>query len=227
MQDRIRPWDKYDSEFSVIVLTRQSMVGEMLVDLLVRKEALKAVHVHCVADLSGEDQNCQAADIVLVDSLLIDPAGMKPMFDRIKAACVQSRIVVLADDTHRGQDFDYIDAGASGVAIKSRTLGSLVNMLRFVRSGETCVPLDPRPSSPAGQGESPDAFRRNRPPAPLTPNQKAIFTLLAKGLSNSEIAAVSGKAPPTVKMHIAAIMRKLGVDNRTQAVVLGLQKGLA
>lgn len=227
MKDPIQAWDKYDSEFSIVVLTRQSMVGELLVDLLVRKEALKAVHVHAVDDLALEDHNCRTADIVLVDCLLIDHFGMRPLFDRIQASCLQSRIVVLADDVHRGQYLDYIDAGASGVANKSRSIGSLVNVLRLVGSGETFVQLDLCPASPAEQDESADALRRERPSATLTPNQKAVFTLLAKGLSNSEIAAVSGKAPPTVKMHISAIMRKLDVDNRTQAVVVGLQRGYA
>lgn len=216
----------YESAFLTVVLTRQTMVGETLVSLLHNKACLHAFHSESIKDLARETEICQAAEIVLLDSTIVDFSLMDLQFEEIKRICWRAKIVVLADNENEVHGFDYIDAGACGVAMKNAKLGSLVNLLRLVRSGELYFLFNTEFSGKMNKDGSPRPWMDGLASAPLTPTQKAIFSLLSKGLSNVEIAAASGKAPQTVKMHISAILRKLGAGNRTEAVVLGLKRGI-
>jgi len=109
-----------------------------------------------------------------------------------------------------------LDGGAMGFIPKSSTSNVMLGALRLVLSGGVYVP-------PAFL----DRFQTGRIPVAtasldvlgLTPRQHDVLRLLGRGQSNKEIARVLGLAEGTVKLHISAILRALGVDNRTQAVV--------
>lgn len=119
--------------------------------------------------------------------------------------------------------FDAIQAGASGFLLKDAPRGRLAEAIRTVALGDTLL-------DPAVTRRLVERHLRSRPDAdlisPLTLREKQVLTEVAKGLSNTEIAAQLFISVPTVKTHLAAVLRKCGIRDRAQAVVLAYESGL-
>lgn len=109
-----------------------------------------------------------------------------------------------------------IDLGASGFVPKSTPLPVLQSALRAVLNGDIWLPAD-LPPRPARVDQEPDLAQRL---GSLTPQQYRVFCLMADGLLNKQIAARMDVSEATVKAHITAILRKLGVQNRTHALAV-------
>ncbi len=117
-------------------------------------------------------------------------------------------------------------AGAKGYIEKSSSSDTLRHALPLILSGETFIP-----SSAIAMLTDPGAKRRGRHADPqpsrlLTPRQHEILLLMAQGMQNKDIASELGMLEGTVKVHVKSILQRLGVNNRTHAVVTGLRKGL-
>ncbi len=116
--------------------------------------------------------------------------------------------------------------GAAGFVPKSSTVEEMVEALQAVIEGDVWTPpaLDVD-STVLDPGEADVATRL----ASLTPQQFRVLAMLSAGLLNKQIAFELGVSEATVKAHMTAIMQKLGVNNRTQAVILAqrlaLEKG--
>lgn len=114
-----------------------------------------------------------------------------------------------------------LDAGASGFIGKSSSSAAMLGGIRSVLAGETFIspPVEVPPSSAAT--ELPGAVA-----AQLTPRQRDVLAMLRQGKSNKEIARDLDLAEITVKLHVTAILRALGVENRTQAAILAAKLGV-
>ena len=123
--------------------------------------------------------------------------------------------------------FEALRAGASGFALKSRPLEELLSAIRTVAEGEALL--------------APSVTRRliahfteaGRPPrrtpdglAELTEREREVLALVARGLSNAELAETLHVSLPTAKTHVSRILAKLGARDRTQLVVLAYESGL-
>lgn len=106
-----------------------------------------------------------------------------------------------------------IACGVSGYIPKSATTAAMAEAIRTVLAGDVSFPEDPNAPGPAGTPDASD-------PEPLTPRQHAVLEQLRHGRSNRQIALDLGIEEVTVKVHISAILRKLHVKNRLQAVVV-------
>ncbi len=105
-----------------------------------------------------------------------------------------------------------LDAGASGYVSKSCSSGAMIDSIRSVLAGETFIaPAIELPPAKLSAGES--------GVAQLTPRQRDVLAMLRQGKSNKEIARDLDLAEITVKLHVTAILRTLGVENRTQAAI--------
>ena len=126
-------------------------------------------------------------------------------------------VIVLSSSEDPADVRDALAAGAFGYLPKSSNPRTLMSALRLVLSGEVYVPLimlretDSKP----GQDAAP---RRGDRPNLLTERQVDVLRLLARGLSNKEIGRELSVAERTVKAHVTAIFRSLGVVNRAQAI---------
>jgi DNA-binding NarL/FixJ family response regulator len=127
--------------------------------------------------------------------------------------------------------FAAIKAGASAFLLKDATPPDLLSAIRSVHSGDAVVaPSTTRRLLEHFAGSLPDeAGPSTAPPAAvaaLTDREREVLELIAKGRSNSEIAATLVVAEATVKTHVGRILAKTGVRDRVQLVVLAYESGL-
>jgi DNA-binding NarL/FixJ family response regulator len=123
--------------------------------------------------------------------------------------------------------YDALRAGASGFLLKDVPADQLVAGIRMIAQGEALLaPSVTRrliaefSRSAPSRAEAPAALEE------LTPRELEVFKLLARGLSNAELAAELVVSETTVKTHVARVLMKLGVRDRVQAVVLAYESGL-
>ena len=119
-------------------------------------------------------------------------------------------------------------AGARGYLLKDVALDELVGAIRALAAGETLVQpaLTDRLLRGIGTRPEPDDFAHLPTPEPLTPRETEILRLLASGFTNRQIADALFLAEGTVKNHISTVLAKLGVKDRTRAVLRALHLGL-
>jgi DNA-binding NarL/FixJ family response regulator len=119
-----------------------------------------------------------------------------------------------------------VHAGARGFLLKDVSLETLLDAIRKVHAGETLI----RPAVSAhverALAARPPSFERSPLPQPLTRREREVLRLLAGGHSNREIGGTLGTSEATVKNQISSILAKLGVRDRTRAVLLALERGL-
>ncbi len=108
-----------------------------------------------------------------------------------------------------------LESGAQGYIIKGMPHETLIHALKRVHAGGRFLPP---PVAKALESRTPDAS--------LSPREREVLQLLVEGKSNKQIAKQLGIAEATVKCHFRVIFMRMGVTDRTQAVVSALQRGL-
>ncbi|MFE7839386.1 response regulator [Streptomyces sp. NPDC057474] len=135
------------------------------------------------------------------------------------------RVLVLTTFDQDSHVHDALRAGASGFLLKDAHPEELLTGIRAVASGDGIL-------APAVTRRLIEAFAHSAPapdPTPLdtlTPREHEILTLVAAGLSNAEIADALGVTTGTVKSHVNALLRKLGLRDRVQATIFAYDTGL-
>lgn len=133
-------------------------------------------------------------------------------------------VVVISGSDDIDEALQALGAGAMGYVPERSDLNTLVQALHLVLAGGTYVPpLKPRADDAAVPAVA-AAVVPDWAELPLTPRQKHVLHLLTQGLSNKLIARELGVSVDTVKDHVAAVLKALGVSSRTQAVVAATQK---
>jgi len=124
--------------------------------------------------------------------------------------------------------YDALRAGASGFLLKDAPAEQLVDAVRVIARGDALLApsVTRRLISDFARRRRHDLANPNAVAA-LTPREVEVLRLIARGLSNTEIAGELFLAEQTVKTHVGHILTKLGLRDRTQAVVYAYQNGLA
>lgn len=164
-------------------------------------------------------------DLVLMDVRMPGQDGLAAT-EAIRATCPQTSVVILT--IHEDPDYLYraLKAGAAGYLLKDATRREIVDAVRRVLRGESI--LNPELAGRLLRrlaGAEPDAPALPAVEAP-TPRELDVLRLLARGMTNQEIAAGLGIGAGTVKAHVQRIIAKLGAADRTQAAVRAVQLGL-
>lgn len=170
-----------------------------------------------------------AADVVLMDVRMPRLDGVETT-RRLLARDDAPRVIVLTTFDLDEYAFAAIRAGASAFLLKDAAPPDLLGAIRAVRAGDAVVApsttrrlLDHFAALPDPAAPSAGADDRL---AALTDREVEVLTLIARGLSNTEIAADLVVAETTVKTHVGRILAKTGARDRVQLVVLGYETGL-
>ena len=167
-------------------------------------------------------------DVVLMDIRMPEMDGIEAT--RLIAARegeAGPRVLMLTTFDLDEYVYDALRAGASGFLLKDVPAEELVNGIRVVAQGEAL--LAPSVTKRLIQEFSRGPRAQQSPPPELeelTPRELEVFTLMARGLSNAEIASELIVSETTVKTHVARVLMKLGVRDRVQAVVLAYESGV-
>ncbi len=127
-------------------------------------------------------------------------------------------VAVIAGDADRPLAQTAFEMGAAGIVLSTSSGEAMLQGIRMMMHGERYVP--DRFNAEAGQAAiAKPAGGLQAPAVRFTRREQEILDLLARGMSNKEIARELGIGPMTVAMHLTAVFRKLGVSSRTQAVM--------
>ncbi|CAG0932884.1 Transcriptional regulatory protein LiaR [Thermoflexales bacterium] len=162
-------------------------------------------------------------DVILLDMAMPRKTGLEAIYD-IKRDDPQARILVLTSFAEDDHIFPAIKAGATGYLLKDAAPHELLQAIRDVESGE--VSLHPTIARKlVGELKRPPDL----PPAEeqLTEREAQVLALVARGLSNQEIATQLVIGERTVRTHVSNILSKLHLANRTQAALYAQREGLA
>ena len=208
----------------IVIADDQAMVRAGFAALLTAHADIEVVgqaedgaqSVDLVADL--------APDIVLMDVRM-------PLMDGIEAtrtivaANVETRIIMLTTFDIDDYVFDAIRAGASGFLLKDAPPSELAEAVRIVAGGEAL--LAPSVTKRVIEHFATGGQKPNRTALPeLTDREREILIQVARGASNTEIAASLHIAVQTVKTHVSRILFKLDARDRAQAVIAAYESGL-
>jgi DNA-binding NarL/FixJ family response regulator len=153
-------------------------------------------------------------DLILLDLSMPGVHGLSGLlYLRAQHPEVPVAIVSASDDPSTIRQC--IDCGASGFIPKSQSVEGIRNAVRKIMDGEVWLPADLDLSNVPG-GEMAELVSRM---STLTPQQVRVLMMLGEGLLNKQIAFKLGVSEATIKAHVSAILQKLGVDSRTQAVI--------
>jgi len=152
-------------------------------------------------------------DLVLLDLTMPGISGFSGLiYLRAQFPAIPVVIVSASDDGTIRQSLDF---GASGFIPKRFGVDTLRDAITKVLGGDVWVPADTDLSS----ATDPELMRLRDRLVTLTPQQVRVLMMLSEGLLNKQIAYELGVSEATIKAHVSAILQKLGVESRTQAVI--------
>ncbi|WP_448204190.1 LuxR C-terminal-related transcriptional regulator [Azospirillum sp. sgz302134] len=166
-------------------------------------------------------------DLILLDLSMPGWTGFEALGD-IHQRLPRALLVVVSASEKHGDVLAAVENGAVGFIPKSSSAKVLLGALHLVLAGGVYLPeqairgdriLDPSPAGFAAAGTGEDALGHLGGGDQLTPRQRDVLTRLRDGKSNKQIAHELGLTEGTVKVHVTAILRQLGVRNRTQAAI--------
>jgi DNA-binding NarL/FixJ family response regulator len=210
----------------VVVVDDQEVVRAGFAALLDTQPDLTVVGT--AADGAAAVRVCgeQAPDVVLMDVRMPVMDGIEAT-TRIARGDGETRIIMLTTFDLDEYVYDALSAGASGFLLKDVTAERLFEAVRVVAAGQALLaPTVTRRLIGEFARLRPRATRNPMPLAALTPRETEVLRLVAEGLSNPEIAARLVVSEETVKTHVSRMLSKLGLRDRTQAVVAAYESGL-
>ncbi|MEE8590825.1 MAG: response regulator transcription factor [Spirochaetia bacterium] len=164
-------------------------------------------------------------DVVLLDMRMPGLSGLDVLKELSKANKLPPTIILTTFDDHE-LVLAGIKAGARGYLLKDVSLAELVNAVKTVAEGGSIVKPAVTQRLLKGLENLQTDFYSLDQPDPLTERETEILRLMAGGYSNKEIANSLGVAEGTVKNHVSNILSKMGVRDRTRAVLKAFELGL-
>lgn len=208
----------------VVLVDDQTLVRQGLRSLLAMLPGIEVV---------GEAEGGRAAmecipglapDVVLLDLRMPDLDGIG-VLDALAEAGELPPTLILTTFDEDSALLAAVRRGARGFLLKDVSLQRLEEAIRTLAAGDTLIQPTLTERIVQAALASPTPFEALDPPDPLTPREVDVLRFMAGGYSNREIAEALGVAEGTVKNHVSSILSKLGVRDRTQAVLKGLEMG--
>jgi len=164
-------------------------------------------------------------DIILLDLRMPDMGGLE-VLPILRGKHPSTPVVMLTTSNEEKDLIKSLRTGAQGYLLKDMEPDELVGALRDIEKGKNVVAQDLTDAlARMVQGET-HIEDNDGPFSTLTPREHEILCLLAEGQSNKLIARNLGISDGTVKLHVKAILRKLGIHSRVEAAVIAVEQGL-
>jgi len=212
---------------NVLLVDDQTLVREGLSTLLSLSD-----NVTVVAQASSGREAVRLTtesepDVILMDIRMPDLNGIEAV-ELVREKGFQTPVLMLTTFDDHESIMKAIQAGAEGYLLKDVSLEVLVDAIEALAEGKTW--LQPAITERIVQGlkesKAPEGDNQQTLVAPLTDKEIAVLRLIAAGLSNNEIAESLFKSTGTVKNQVSSLMAKLGVRDRTRAVLKAIDLGL-
>jgi len=208
----------------VVLVDDQTLVRQGIRSLLELAGDLSIVAEASDGDAAMATIQRERPDVVLLDIRMPRKGGLEVLRELGAAGALPPTILLTTFDDDEAL-LEAIRAGAKGYLLKDVSLEQLTEAIRTVAAGGTVI----RPAVTERVLRGLEHVRRDfdalSPPDPLTKREVEILRLIAGGYSNREIAGALGTAEGTVKNHASSILSKLGVRDRTRAVLKALELG--
>jgi DNA-binding NarL/FixJ family response regulator len=207
----------------VVVVDDHELFREGLVQLL-RERGIDVVGQ---ANLGAEGirQTCEVnPDVVLMDLNMPGMSGIEAT-QRLSAAAPLVRVLVVTVVADERNVTEALLAGACGYLVKDAPIDQIIDGIRAAARGESLI--SPRIATQLVRRiRQPTKVESGVPGSELTPREFEILELIARGMDNVEIARTLFLSQHTVKNHVSSILVKLQVENRIQAAVRAVRRGI-
>ena len=211
---------------SVLVADDQALVREGFRLILEVEPDIEVVGEAHDGATTVEETKRLRPDVVLMDIRMPGVDGIAAT-RQLAQAGVPARVLMLTTFDRDDYLYEAMKAGASGFLLKDARRDQLVHAIRTVAAGEALLApalvrrlVEDFCLRPAPGDEPPEAFNG------LTGRELEVLRLVARGLSNTEVAGTLFLSEATVKTHLSHLMQKLRLRDRVQAVVLAYESGL-
>ncbi len=213
------------SRVSLVVVDDHTLFRTGLYELLTRRQ-LDVLGMTGQAQEALELVTQHRPDIVLLDLRMGEIGGLAILRD-IRKHFPEQRVVILTTSIEENDVLRALKLGAVGYLLKDMDPDNLVDLLKRARDGETVVAQEftgllARAAVYKGELDT----TPNKNVYKLTPREMDILRHIAKGESNKHIASELGIVDGTVKLHVRAVLKKLGVQTRVQAALLAVAERL-
>jgi DNA-binding NarL/FixJ family response regulator len=208
----------------VVLVEDQALVREGIVGLLALEPEIEVVATACDGEEALTTIPASAPDVVLLDMRLPRFSGLEVVRRLAQSGQLPPTIILTTFDDD-SLVVEGLRAGARGYLLKDVTLAELVQAIHVVANGGTVVEPVISQRVVRGVESAEPAFDHLDPPDPLTAREIEILRLMTGGYSNREIARALKVAEGTVKNHVSSILSKLGVRDRTRAVLQAARAG--
>lgn len=209
---------------TVLIADDQTLFREGIKDLLEDEKGITVVGEASTGPEAVALAKKIKPDVILMDIKLPQMDGVSAT-RIIRKECPQTNVLILSSYEDEAHVTEAIQAGANGYLSKMLPASELVHALKTFTAEGVMIPQPImgkliqglRQMGTPGYDSAPDS---------LTATEIKVMALLGRGQSNKEIAAALNCSVKTVKNHLNSIFQKLGVNNRTEAVVKAIEKGL-
>jgi DNA-binding NarL/FixJ family response regulator len=209
----------------VLIVDDDDLMRAGLRSVLASDESVEVVGEAADGRAALETTRTSRPDVVLMDVRMPDLDGIAATRELL-ATSPDVKVVMLTTFEEDDYIFGALNAGASGFLLKRTRPEELIAGIRTVADGDSLL-------SPSVTRRVIDRMARQPAPAAsskrlgkLTPREREVLELVARGLSNGEIASTFVIEESTVKTHVKRILSKLGLRDRVQAVIFAYESGL-
>jgi DNA-binding NarL/FixJ family response regulator len=198
----------------ILAVDDHALLREGIAALVNAEPDMKLVAEASNGDEAIEKFRVERPDVTLMDLQMPGMNGIE-VITRIQAEFAGARIIVLTTYTGDVQVLRALKAGARGYILKGQVHRELLGAIRAVHAGQKRIP--PEIAAELAEHATDDV---------LTPREVNVLQLIAAGNANKQIADQLSIGEATVKSHITSILSKLGANDRTHAVTIGLRRGI-
>jgi DNA-binding NarL/FixJ family response regulator len=207
----------------LLIIDDHEMVREGLKAILTTEPDFEIVGDAASAEQAFELIERLSPDIILLDIRLPDTSGIE-VCRTVSERYPESAVIILTTFTDESLVAQCIQAGARGFIVKDIERFDLKRAIRAVARGEAAI--DPKAAvAVLAQLRRTPSLKKEPSPEPLSSQQIVILRLVAQGLSSREIATQLYLSENTVKGYVQEILHRLGVKNRTEAVMVAVKQG--